>query len=448
MIARTPSFDQLHDLSAFLKSFVAHADLDECKKTLRGFEDVGDCEMLSTMISADRIIGRYPQKQIIRILAGIVHFWKRTLSYARPDVVIGEVACATEWIALVLARRMEIPYLIPYATPVTNRFFFIDEPAGVWTRMQSDYDERIQNRLTPQEARTAESFVKAFRLNKSKPQFLEWSERSPFNPSLSRLWRRMERIPFRIQSYIESGPYEVGSYHGTPPWRPMWQEILRMCRHVFSESALFEQNIPSEPYIYFPLHVQPEFTTDVRAPSLTNQIAVIENISKSIPITHHVVAKEHPGMRGERKLNYYRQLKSLHNVRLVSPSVDSHELIKRSHAVVTITGSSAWEATLHEKPVIALGPLCYGFCDLIYRCRDIANLSMYVDKALNRYLPNHDLLLKFVWSFLETAYEFQWGDPIRMPHICNPSNVRKAAQAIISEKSHRVVRRQPELVTS
>lgn len=446
MIARTLSFDQVHDLSGFLKEFVPNADLDKCRTLLKMFEEMRDCETLNTMVRADRIIGRYSHERVIRVLAGIVYFWKRTLTHIRPDVVIGEVACATEWIAWVLARRMGIPFLIPYPTPVTNRFFFIEEPKGAWTRMRNNFDECIRRRLTSQEAQIAESFVMDFRVNKSKPLFLKWSERSPLNPNLHVLWRRIGRIPFRIQSYIESGPYEVGSYQGTPPWMPVWQDIMRICRYAYCESTLFEHNVPQVPFIYFPLHVQPEFTTDVRAPSLTNQIAVIENISRSVPITHHVIVKEHPGMSGDRKPSYYQQLKSLHNVRLISRSVDSHELIKHADAVVTITGSTAWEAILYEKPVIALGPLCYGFCDLIYGCKDIAALSHYIEKALNSHRPNHNLLLKYVWSFLDTAYELQWGDPIRMPHICEASNVRKIAQAIISERISRAAPRPPELV--
>lgn len=428
--------------------FVALADLDECKVTLREFEDVGDCPMLNTMVYADRIIIRYSREQIIRILAAIIRFWNQVFIELQPDVVVGEVACATEWIGWVLARRMDISYLIPHPTPVTNRFFFIDEPTGAWNRMRRYFEECRQRCLTVQEARAAESFVIDFRENKRKPPFLKWSERSLIHLEMRHLWRRMKRIPFRVQSYVESGRYEVGSYHGTLPLIPICQEITRICRDTYCQSTIFDHTVPKGPFVYFPLHVQPEFTTEVRAPFLANQIAVIENISKSVPITYQVVVKEHPGMRGERRLGYYKHLTSLHNVRLVSPSVDSHLLIKRADAVVTITGSSAWEALLYEKPVIALGPLCYGFCDLIYPCTDITDLPKYVDRALHRYRRNHDLLLKFVWSFLAAAYELQWGDPIRIPHICDVSNARKAAQAIVSEMSSRIVPRPLEFVTT
>jgi hypothetical protein len=46
-------------------------------------------------------------------------------------------------------------------------------------------------------------------------------------------------------------------------------------------------------------------------------------------------------MKGESSLSYYRQLKELYNVQLVSPSMGSHDLIRQSDVALTITGSTA-----------------------------------------------------------------------------------------------------------
>ncbi|HEV2288672.1 MAG TPA: hypothetical protein VGR81_06945 [Candidatus Acidoferrales bacterium] len=249
-----------------------------------------------------------------------------------------------------------------------------------------------------------------------------------------------------MQTFLEDGKFEVGSYHGSPPWQPVWQDTVRISRHVVSEAAIFDRRIASGPKIYFPLHVQPEFTTDVRAPFCTNQMAIIENIGKSLPIGYRLMVKEHPGMKGERKLSYYRAIKKLPNVRLLSPSVDSHDLIQQSDAVVTITGSSAWESILYEKPVVALGSLCYGFCGLVYHCQSIAELPGLLSKALYDFRPNRDLLLKFVWSFLESAYYLEWGDPVRNPAALARANIQKIGAAIVSEIASRCPSRAPVFV--
>ncbi|HEV2489264.1 MAG TPA: hypothetical protein VGT03_05620 [Candidatus Acidoferrales bacterium] len=448
MVERIKSFNEVHNLAAYLKESVRRCNLQESTAVLREFEHAGDCATLNTMVHADRIISRYPYQGIISILAAVIRFWEQLLSDMRPDAIVGEVACATEWLCWTEAQRLNIPYLIPCPTPVANRFFFIGAPAGSWLSMQRSYEEAKERSLSPEEAHTAELFVQEFRARKSKPPFLAWGQRSPFLPDIRQIGRRAARIPFRIQSYIEDGEFEVGSYHGTPPWNPIWQDTLKVIRHAFCESAVCEHSVPEGPSVYFPLHVQPEFTTDVRAPFLSNQVAVIENISKSIPIGHRFIVKEHPNMKGERRLSFYRQLKKLHNVQLVSPSIDSHTLIERSDAVLTITGSSAWEAILYEKPVIAFGPLCYGFYDLIFHCREFSEFPKVISVALNQFRPKHELLLKFVWSFLQSAYEVEWGDPIRIPRILEKQNIEKVASAILAETASRTSLAVPEFVSN
>ena len=108
--------------------------------------------------------------------------------------------------------------------------------------------------------------------------------------------------------------------------------------------------------------------------SFDNQRALVENIARSMPAGYWLMVKEHPGMKGERPLSYYRPYDNCTMCNLLSPSVDSHELILESDAVLTITGSVAWEAILFEKPVIAFGPLCYRFYDQIVCCQDINDL--------------------------------------------------------------------------
>ena len=161
-----------------------------------------------------------------------------------------------------------------------------------------------------------------------------------------------------------------------------------------------------------------------------------------------VIVKEHPGMKGERKLSYYRELRKLYNVQLLSPSVDSHDVIQQSNAVLTITGSSAWEAILYEKPVIAFGPLCYAFGDRLYRCTNVADLPGLLRAALHGFRPNHDEVLKFVWSLLASAHQLEWGDPIRNRRILEKRNVEKIADAIVSEIASRTSLQPCEAITA
>jgi hypothetical protein len=439
VLHKTGAFEYVFNLAQWLKED-QNTNRERSVDLLRNLESLHGETRINTMIHADRILRRYPQERIVKILAGVADFWARIWNENPPDLIVGEVACATEWIAWLGAREHGIPYLIPCPTPVANRFFFLDAPDGMWRPMEAAFSRLKAGRLTNEQSRTAEQFVQNFRVGKTKPPFLQWAQQSPLIPEISRIVRRVARIPFRIRTYISDGKFEVGSYHGTAPWLPIWEDAARMARHAVCETAIFARRIDTKwPNIYFPLHVQPEFTTDVRAPFVTNQVALVENVSKSLPAGFQVLVKEHPGMRGERTLDFYRDIKKLHNVQLLSPSLDSHDLIKSSSAVLTITGSSAWEAILYDKPVIAFGPLCYGFYDLIDRCEDISDLPKILSRAIRRFAPQRELLLKFVWSLLGSAHELMWGDPVRQPEITAKENCAKIAGAIAAELASRTV---------
>ena len=54
---------------------------------------------------------------------------------------------------------------------------------------------------------------------------------------------------------------------------------------------------PTKPFIYFPLHVEPERELLMQSPFLSNQSTVIANISKVLPVNYELYVKEHPGMK-------------------------------------------------------------------------------------------------------------------------------------------------------
>jgi len=429
-------FEQTYNLAAYLKQEIPYYDIDDCIHDLQDLELSGELENLNVMAYADRIIRQYPFERVLKILAGVCRFWEKLFREMRPDAVVGEVACTSEWIAWSFARTSNIQYLIPYPGPLPKRFNFVRSPAGGWDSAETLYRTAKERGLSAQQTRLAEEFVSTFRGKRLRSAIHAPAFRSPMKfdrTSLATLMQRAKRVPFRVRTYLEDGNFEIGSYNGAPPWEPVLKDLLRIVRHVVCEATIFEARITPGKKIYFPLHVQPEFTIDVRAPYYTNQLALIENIAKSVPSGYRLVVKDHPGMRGGRHLRYYRELRKLYNVQLLSPSFDSHHIIQSCDAVVTIVGTTAWESILYEKPVVAVGPLAYSFFDLIYNCRNVSDLPRLLLDAIRGFRPDHDLLLKFVWATLESAHHGEWHDPLATPSVLERSNIKSIANAIVME---------------
>ena len=82
-------------------------------------------------------------------------------------------------------------------------------------------------------------------------------------------------------------------------------------------------------------------------------------------------------MLGVRPLSFYKQLKKLKNVILVSPFLhkDPKQYIQDCKGVVTVTGTSALEAALLGKPSIIFGATSYEVLSCVHKISDITKIK-------------------------------------------------------------------------
>ena len=302
MLEQSRAFDRVYNLAAHIKRWVAVNTRNCAIELLEKFEATPGAVNVNLMVAADRIISRYRFDLVAKVMAAIMDFWQDLFSREPPDVILGEVACAAEWMGWVLAQHHGIPQLIPYPPSVAGRLFFIGSPTGLWDRMAERFEVARQRELPPAEAARATEFLERFCAGQIRAAYFNVAK----SLTPTSLWRprqllpRLRRVPFRLRAWREDGYSEVGSYHGTAPWEPIGHDILLPLRHFVGELCFLRKSIPEGRKLFFALHVQPEFTVNVRAPFHDNQIALIESIAKSMPVGYRLVVKEHPGMKGER----------------------------------------------------------------------------------------------------------------------------------------------------
>ncbi len=107
-------------------------------------------------------------------------------------------------------------------------------------------------------------------------------------------------------------------------------------------------------YAYFPLHVQPEISTNLLAPLFTNQFDIIRKVAISLPFGITLLVKEHPLMIGRRKKKYYEKLQCLPNVKIINHNIPTNEIVNNNNcdSVTVISGTAGFEAALLGKKVI------------------------------------------------------------------------------------------------
>lgn len=177
--------------------------------------------------------------------------------------------------------------------------------------------------------------------------------------------------------------------------------------------------IPSKKYIYLALQYTPEASNCPGAHTYSDQKLLIKNLHQHLPSDWLLLVREHPGTfiskwpaENNRSKVFYDEILELKNARLVSTDIDSFDLIDRSEAVVTQTGTVGWEAINRGKPAYVYGyPWYLGFPgvydiksneDLEKAIKEVCNGILIDMKAIKYYTVK--LLENSIYAAIEPAY--------------------------------------------
>ena len=146
-----------------------------------------------------------------------------------------------------------------------------------------------------------------------------------------------------------------------------------------------EKNIDlQKKYVYFPLHLQPEMTTDTIGDIYRDQLLAIEKIRRFIPADWHIYVKENPKQNALCRGKYFfKRLRSLPNVSYVTRSFDTYELMKQSQFVATITGTAGYEAITGGKPALIFGRAWYKSLPGVFAYKDDLRVDDILDCKIN-----------------------------------------------------------------
>lgn len=150
-------------------------------------------------------------------------------------------------------------------------------------------------------------------------------------------------------------------------WYKKRKEVFKYNKYLSDYYNSHTSSIfPSEKYIVFFLHYQPEETTSPNGGIFANQFLCIETLLRNTPKDVLICIKEHPNqfmshMQGHTKRikEFYDDLLSNPRVRFVPFEIDSFSLMTNAIAVSTVTGTVGWEAAARKKPVIIFGSTWY-----------------------------------------------------------------------------------------
>ena len=176
----------------------------------------------------------------------------------------------------------------------------------------------------------------------------------------------------RVQGqYNPINPYEIGVLGRWKIRKKKKANLANSCR-VSKEDILL-----SKEFVYFPLHYEPERTTNPDGGKFHDHFLALTELRKILPSHIDILIKEHPsqflyadkGSRGRSPL-FYELIKNIRGVHFIGTNGNSIELIKKSVFVATITGSVGLEAAVMGKKCITFGHTWYRGCPNIFNWTD------------------------------------------------------------------------------
>ena len=108
---------------------------------------------------------------------------------------------------------------------------------------------------------------------------------------------------------------------------------------------------------------------------------------------------------GWRNIDFYKQIIDIPNVKFFHPSVKSVDLIKKSSAIVTLTGTVGLEGAFYDKPSVALTEVDYSVLPFVKYIDNIKDLPDAIKKSLKTKVDRKELD-KYVTYVHENSVEF------------------------------------------
>ena len=356
---------------------------------LNSFEQKYDINLWS-VTSSDRVFNKdnkfhiFSSDEILKILELECKFFENVLELSKPDFFMTTV---TDQRRSNLLERMCKSKGIRVLMLETSRLGFrstISEEAN-----EIDYFESIQstnNKITFSELRENikkyDRYVQAKTLSKGKFDFSMWE-------------KIKSSLYWMVNTFDKE--YRMGYDHfGMTRFNVITDRLSSAIKRSYRGSYIDKtlvRKIKNEKFVYYSLSVEPERTLSISAPFYMNQLEVIRNIARSIPVDFKLYVKEHYGMkyRHWRPLSYYKTIMDLPNVTLIHPSLSNEELIKNCSIVFTVTGTAGLEAAYYGKPSIIFGHTSYDSLPSVHKIEHLEDLPQLVRTCLDEKVVPSDV---------------------------------------------------------
>ena len=352
----------------------------------------------------------YTHEELLKLIIGQFKYFEKTLE--NIDVLVTNPP-ASSW-ALVMCEvaksyNIKIINVDQVAFP-SNRSILTSSYQQIWTQVEKIFENKIRLKelVTDKQKLDAVDHVKKWREKAKQPP---WVAITNTQKKVSKLLNLKKIKRFFIQ-YIN---FHLGkTFYVASPFLQIKQFIyFRYNSFMMHNFFSYDQVDYSDTYFYYPMHLEPEASLMISGRRAINQMSLIQRLATQLPAKDKLYVKEHPTMVGWRTKKFYKDLKKIPNVKLISPKYDNNKLIKNSLCIFTVCGTSGWEALMMKKPVFLIGESFYRKLSMVKYIVNLDDIKSELQWLSNEYQHSEDELIEFVSCIINQSFPFPfdyfWG---------------------------------------
>lgn len=358
----------------------------------------------------------FTHEQLLLILQVYAKTIIEMLEKEKPDFIFYSVAGSIGGLLLCeIAKKFNIKTLVVLPTGIKEKSVIselYDRYTGVekiFTEGDSEKFQSLAKKYLAKFRQKPESYISSIN------QMLKQTNR-PYQLKFlqpKRFWQSLKWFGQMIKLYWQQKKLNDYSSNIRPGYY-LIDRVKRKARNLRGLNDLYDNFDPEENFVFFPLQYEPEIALLLQAPFYTDQIYVIRQIAKSLPVYYKLYIKEHPSMVDYRPRSFYKELKKIHNVKLLNPAISSFSIIPHAKLVTVITGTAGWEALLFKKPVISFGNQFYNALSMVKKCTEIEKLPYLVKEQLENFTYKEEELVSFISAIFQDSItldiESLWHD--------------------------------------
>ncbi|HAS92692.1 MAG TPA: hypothetical protein DCS12_10850 [Clostridiales bacterium] len=316
----------------------------------------------------DRVLINYSYEEAIKFLIGHIRFYEMVFNIEKPQVFYNEaIALFSAYAAYLVGIKYDVRYtgfIVSRDLPF-EKYFLHHDPYQTNDMMISLFQKGDFNEY---EIHEAKEYIDSYRRGE-----VDRTHRQVYEVGYKFKSRYLRQIGFFIKELFDLRNYDRINYLYYRRNIKLRIDLIKTYIRAFRQKKYFEEPCEGEQYYFYPLHYQPEASTLVCAKKYEKQLFLIDQLAKSIPIDSLLYVKEHYVYLGHKPTQFYKSLKGYPNVRLINPLASTHELIKKSRAVITLTGTVGFESLALGIPVFVLGNVFYDFFPNVVKIQDVFN---------------------------------------------------------------------------